>query len=211
VPETTWSRGDALRTRSLWLLVASSFLASLGTGGIGFHSVAYFTDNRVSPGMAAGALSVMALSGALGNGLWGTLAERIHPRRLIVATMLISAAAIALLLHRTDLFTVYVFAAIFGLNARGASVLIQVLLARYFGRRSFGAISSILDPFHKSGLGLGPFFAGMAFDFTNSYRVIFLIFLGNYLIAALLLSLARRPLAGGMIGNARLPGAVAKS
>jgi MFS family permease len=211
VPETTWSRGDALRTRSLWLLVASSFLASLGTGGIGFHSVAYFTDNRVSPGIAAGALSVMALSGALGNGLWGALAERIHPRRLIVATMLISAAAIALLLHRTDLFTVYVFAAIFGLNARGASVLIQVLLARYFGRRSFGAISSILDPFHKSGLGLGPFFAGMAFDFTNSYRVIFLIFLGNYLIAALLLSLARRPLAGGMIGNARLPGAVAKS
>jgi MFS family permease len=195
-PEPTWSRGDALRTRSLWLLVASTFLASLGTGGIGFHSVAYFTDNRISPGMAAGALSVMALSGALGNGLWGALAERNHPRRLIVATMLISAAAVALLLHATDLFTVYVFAAIFGLNARGASVLIQVLLARYFGRRSFGAISSVLDPFHKSGLGLGPFFAGMAFDFTNSYRVIFLIFLGNYLIAALLLSLARRPLAG---------------
>src|SRR4029453_6431353 len=56
----SWTRADALRTNALWLLVASTFLASLGTGGIAFHTVAYFTDNEISPGIAAGALSVMA-------------------------------------------------------------------------------------------------------------------------------------------------------
>jgi MFS family permease len=192
--EPSWSRPDAVRTRTLWLVVASTFLASLGTGGVAFHTVAYFTDNEIDPGVAAGALSVMALSGALGNGLWGALAERIHPRRLSIATMLISAAAVALLMQVRGPFAAYVFAVLFGLNARGAAVLTQILLGRYFGRRSFGAISSVLDPFHKGGLGLGPLFAGIAFDFTGSYQTIFAIFLGNYLLSALLISLARRPL-----------------
>jgi predicted MFS family arabinose efflux permease len=129
----------------------------------------------------------------MGNGLWGALAERIHPRFLSVATMLISACAVALLTQVRDPFTVYVFAILFGLNARGAAVLTQILLARYFGRRSYGAISSVLDPFHKGGLGLGALLAGIAFDFTGNYRTIFAIFLGNYLLSHLLVFLARRP------------------
>ena len=191
--ERSWTRGDAMRTSTLWLLVASTFLASLGTGGIAFHTVAYFTDNKIAPGIAAGALSVMALSGAMGNGLWGGLAERIQPRLLSVATMLISACAVALLTQVRGPLTVYLFAVLFGLSARGAAVLTQILLGRYFGRRSYGAISSVLDPFHKGGLGLGALFAGIAFDFTGNYQTIFAIFLGNYLLSALLIFLARRP------------------
>jgi predicted MFS family arabinose efflux permease len=87
----------------------------------------------------------------------------------------------------------FVFAVLFGINARGAAVLTQILIARYFGRRSFGAISSILDPFHKGGLGLGALFAGVAFDYFGSYRVIFFIFTAGYMLSALLVFLARRP------------------
>lgn len=193
VAERSWTRGDAMRTGTLWLLVASTFLASLGTGGIAFHTVAYFTDNKIAPGIAAGALSVMALSGAMGNGLWGALAERMQPRLLSVATMLISAGAVALLTQVRGSLTAYIFAVLFGLNARGAAVLTQILLARYFGCRSYGAISSVLDPFHKGGLGLGAFFAGIAFELTGNYQTIFAIFLANYLLSALLIFLARRP------------------
>jgi MFS family permease len=191
--EPIWTRGDAMRTSALWFLIASTFLASLGTGGIAFHTVAYLTDNRIAPGIAAGALSLMALSGAMGNGLWGALAERIQPRLLSVATMLTSAGAVALLIHVSGSLTAYIFALLFGLNARGAAVLTQILLARYFGRRSYGAISSVLDPFHKGGLGLGAFFAGMVFEFAGNYRTIFVIFLANYLLSALLIFFARRP------------------
>ena len=175
--------------------MTSTFLASLGTGGGAFHTGAYLTDVKIAPAVAAGALSIMALSGAMGNGLWGALAERIEPRRLNVATMVLSAGAVALLTQVRVPFAAYVFAVLFGLNARGAAVLTQILLARYFGRRSYGAISSVLDPFHKGGLGLGALFAGMAFDFTGNYRTIFSLFLGNYLVSALLIFLARRPAA----------------
>jgi predicted MFS family arabinose efflux permease len=194
-PERSWTRRSAMRTSALWLLVASTFLASVGTGGIAFHVVAYLTDNQIPPGVAAGALSLMALSGAMGNGLWGALAERLQPRRLNVATMIISAGAVVLLMQLRSPFMAYIFAVLFGLNARGAAVLTLILLARYFGRSSYGAITSVLDPFHKGGLGLGALLAGIAFDLTGNYQTIFAIFLGSYLLSALLIFLARRPAA----------------
>lgn len=191
--EKSWTRSEAMRTPTLWLLIAGAFLAALGTGGIAFHTVAYLTDNQIAPTVAAGALSLMALAGAMGNGLWGALAERMHPRRLSVTTMLISAGAVALLMQVKDPLSAYAFAILFGLNARGAGVLMQVLLARYFGRHSYGAISSMLDPFHKGGLGLGALIAGIGFDVIGNYQIIFYVFLANYLFSALLISSARAP------------------
>lgn len=191
--ERSWSRAEAVRSPTLWLLVSSAFLAAIGTGGVAFHTAAYFTDVRIAPTIAAGAVSVMALSGAFGNGLWGALAERLHPRRLSVATMIVSAASVGLLMQVSTAGAAYLFALLFGLNARGAGVLMQILIARYFGRGSFGAISSVLDPFHKGGLGLGALLAGIVFDYAGSYRPVFIIFLLSYLLSALLIFLARRP------------------
>ena len=191
--EYSWQRGEAARTATLWLLVAGAFLSAIGTGGVAFHMAAYMTDGAIAPTLAATVVSVMALSGAFGNGIWGALAERFHPRRLNVATMLLAAASVALLMQVRSVFTAYLFALLFGVNARGAAVLTQVLIARYFGRRSFGAISSILDPFHKGGLGLGALFAGIAFDYTGDYRAIFILFMVSYIVSALLIFLAHRP------------------
>jgi MFS family permease len=171
----------------------STFLAAIGTGGVAFHTAAYFTDVKIAPGIAAGAVSVMALSGAFGNGLWGALAERVAARRLSVMTMALAAAAVALLTQVSNPALAYLFAVLFGLNARGAAVLIQILIARYFGRHAFGAISSVLDPFHKGGLGLGALVAGVAFDYFGNYRAIFFIFLLFFLLSASLIFLARRP------------------
>jgi len=192
--ERSWSRTTAMRTTALWLLVASVFLASLGTGGIAFHTVAYFTDVKISPAAAAGALSVMALSGALGNGIWGVLAERLSPRSLSVTTTVLSAASVALLTQVDSPATAYLFGVLFGVSARGGTaVLTQILLAHYFGRRSFGAISGVLEPFHKGGLGAGALIAGMAFDWSGNYRAVLLFFLVSYLLSAALVFCARRP------------------
>jgi hypothetical protein len=87
----------------------------------------------------------------------------------------------------------YAVAILFGANARGSAVLTQILMARYYGRRSYGAISGLLEPFHKGGLGVGALFAGLAYDFAGSYQMIFVFFLGCYLVSALLVFLARAP------------------
>lgn len=194
--EQSWSLKQAMRTRTLWLLIAAAMFSSISTGGIAFHMVAYFTDVAIQPAIAVGALSVMALIGAFGNGFWGGLAEKVHPRTLAVTTMLLSAAAALLLIQVRGAPAAFVFAVMFGLSARGGFVLMHILLACYFGRRSFGAITSVLEPFHKGGLGVGALLAGFAFDLSNSYQMVFLLFLANYLIAATLTSVARQPLLG---------------
>ncbi|MDP9129275.1 MAG: hypothetical protein M3N35_02735, partial [Candidatus Binatota bacterium] len=75
----------------------------------------------------------------------------------------------------------------------GTAVLTQIMLAHYFGRRSFGAISGVLEPFHKGGLGAGALVAGLAFDWSGNYRLALLVFLTSYLVSALLVFFARRP------------------
>ena len=193
VAEQSWSFKDAVHTRTLWLLVAAAAFSSVSTGGVAFHMVAYFTDVHIQPAVAVGALSIMALTGAFGSGAWGALAEKIHPRVLGVATMLLSAAAVVLLTRVRVAPAAFVFAILFGLSARGGFVLVHVLLARYFGRGAFGTITGVLEPFHKGGLGVGALLAGMAFDISGSYRIVFLFFLANYLIAAALTFIARQP------------------
>jgi MFS family permease len=92
----------------------------------------------------------MALSGALGNGLWGTLAERFHPRTLNVMTMMVASLSVAWLMQVDTAPAAYVFAFLFGVNARGAAVLTQVLIARYFGRRPSAPSAAFWIPFTKA-------------------------------------------------------------
>jgi hypothetical protein len=97
----------------------------------------------------------------------------------------------------------FVVSVLFGLSARGGFVLMHVLIARYYGRRSFGAISSVLEPFHKGGLGLGALIAGLGFDLTGNYRVVFWIFVTNYLISATLTFFARQPAFAALPADAK--------
>jgi MFS family permease len=191
--EFSWQLRNALRTSSLWYLVTGLFLAQIGAGGVGFHLMAYFTDVGIAPMMAAGVLSVMAFAGAFGNSLWGAAAERVHPRLVAVLTLLLSAAAVALLTQAHSPVMAYACAIFFGFHARCTPVLLQILMARYYGRRYFGAISSVLDPFHKCGLGLGALIAGIAYDLTGRYEGVFLGFVVCYLCSGTLIFLAGPP------------------
>lgn len=191
--EHSWQLRDAVQTGALWLIIGSFTLSVIASGGIAFHLVAYLTDVGITAGLAAGALSLFALSGAFGTLLWGWVGERVELRWLSTTVMLLAGAAVILLIQARTPVLAYLVAALFGVTARGESVFSQVMLARYFGRRSFGAISGFVEPFTKAGLGLGPLIAAAAFDLTGSYRGIFLIFIGMFVLAGCLVFLARRP------------------
>jgi len=199
----SWRLGEALRTPALWLIVVSSTLATVATGGMAFHLVAYYTDLGIPPGVAASALGLLALAGAGGSTLWGLVSERVSPRYVGTAVALGGAATALLLLQVRTPLLAYVGALLFGLAARGGLVMTQVLLARYYGRRSFGAISGFADPFGKVGLGGGPLLAAAAFDLTGSYRAVFAGFTAAFVLAAILVYCARQPRAAPSAGGAR--------
>jgi MFS family permease len=190
----SWTLREAARTPTLWLLAIANGLAGAATGGTAFNLVAYLTDAQIDPIVAAGALSVFALAGALGSAVWGLLAERVSARALNVGTLTGAACAILLLLRVDAPPLAYLFTTLFGLTARGQGVLIQVQLAQYYGRASYGAISGLLNPFVLGGLGLGPVLAALAFDLSGTYVVVFSCFGVLFLVAAALTGIARPPI-----------------
>ncbi|MFN0072534.1 MAG: MFS transporter [Chloroflexota bacterium] len=191
--EVSWTLQEAMRTPSLWLIAICLGLGTLASGGIAFNMAAYFTDADFDPTVAAGTLSVFALAGAVGSGLWGFLAERYSIRVISVGTFGVSAISLALLLVANHPVTAYIFAALFGLTARGEAAMGPILVSHYFGRRSFGSISGIVTPINMLGLGLGPVAAAAVYDTTGSYQGIILFFIGAFIVASLLMILAKKP------------------
>jgi OFA family oxalate/formate antiporter-like MFS transporter len=191
--EGGWTLAEALRTRTLWLLIAAGSLLVTANTAVGFHQVAYYTDVGIAATAAVVALSVYAFAGALANGLWGWLTERFPERPIAVVATLLSALAIFYLLSVQTAAGALGFAVLFGLTSRGESTLVNIILAQYYGRQSFGAISGFVNPFLMVGLGIGPLLGAVVFDLAHSYHAVFLAFGGTSVLAAALLWLARRP------------------
>jgi MFS family permease len=191
--DVAWTVGQAVRTRTMWLLIAAMLMALLINAGVGFHLVAYYTDVGIVPSAAVGALSIYALTGALANVVWGFLSERLPERILASVVMILTSAAILYLQTVRTIPEAFLFAILFGLTSRGEGTLVNIIMAHYYGRNSYGAISGFVHPFNMIGLGFGPLICSIGFDLTGSYHMLFRVFVVASLISALLFWLARKP------------------
>ena len=61
--EVSWTLSEAIRTPTLWCLIAAIILGVLVNAGLGFHLVAYYTDVGILSSVAVGALSLTPLPG----------------------------------------------------------------------------------------------------------------------------------------------------
>ena len=191
--ELSWTLREALRTPTLWLLIAAIVVALTVNAGVGFHLVAYYTDAGVDATVAVGVLSIYAMTGALANAIWGFLSEKVSERLLAAVVMILTAASLLYLLLVKTTAGAFVFAVIFGLTSRGEGTLVGIILAQYYGRDSYGAISGFVYPFNMLGLGFGPLISSIAFDLSGSYQAVFSVYIAVSLVAAILLWLARKP------------------
>ncbi len=191
--EYNWTLSEAIRTPTMWLLIAAIIVGLIVNTGIGFHMVAYYTDIGIAPSIAVGALSLYAFTGALGNIIWGFLSEKLSERFLASAVMVLTAITILYLQSVRATTGALIFAAIFGLTSRGEGTLVNIILAQYYGRSSFGAINGFVMPFHNLGLGFGPLISSVSFDLTGSYQGLFTTFIGASIIASILFWLAKKP------------------
>ena len=192
-PEVSWTVREATRTSALWLLVGGTLIGRLASGAVAFHLVAYYTDKGFSTELAAVAISLYALFGAVASFVWGFLIERVSERLLLVSAMLLSGASLVLTLPVQTPGPALTLAAVYGLAGRGEGTLVNTVLAQFFGRASFGRIAGLVSPFNMIALGLGPLLASLSFDLAGSYTIAFAAFSGSYLLSATLLWLMRTP------------------
>lgn len=191
--ERSWTTREAMRTPALWLITFALMASAWPNGAASVHLVVYLTDRGLGTTAAVAALSTFALSGAVSSVVWGYLTERVSERLLAVGAMFIAAGACAYVVTVQSALGAVLFGAVFGVAARGEGALLVIMLANYYGRRSFGTISGFTTPFHMLGLGGGPLIASLVNDVTGTYTAFWVASVGTFAAAGVLLWLARRP------------------
>jgi MFS transporter, OFA family, oxalate/formate antiporter len=187
-----WTRGEAMRTPTFWLLVITFGIASMGVTGLNLHVYPYVTDLGHPPVIAATVMSVIASMQLASPLPWGLMTERVDVRVAAMLRFVIQAIGLGLAISTTNLFCLYAGFFLYGIGLGGNMVLPEILWANYFGRRSLGTVRGLGILISQALAAVGPPFFGFLFDLTHGYGLSFAIF-GCALINSAFLSLMLRP------------------
>lgn len=139
-----------------------------------FHMVSYATVCGIAPMAAVSIYSVEGLAGLGGRLLYGTLADRLGVKPVLVAGLLVQAGALATYLAVSDLSEFYALAVVFG-SAYGGVMPLYALLAReYFGPRIIGTVFGAATMLSSLGMAFGPLIGGWIFDTYGNYSWLFI-------------------------------------
>ena len=191
--EQSWTFREAVRTPSFILIILSIVLTNYGGGGLPFHMPQIYADQGLREAIGVAAVSMFAISGAFANTLWGFLAERISERLLGIFTMLMGTVLALGFQFVSNPVAAVAYGILLGVAARGEGSILMILVANYYGRRSYGAISGLVQTALLGGLALGPFIMSVIRESTGSYLPVFYSAAVTFTIAAALLALAVKP------------------
>ena len=190
--DVIWSRREAIRSRTFWLIVIVFGISSSGVTGLNLHVFAYVSDRGYSEVVAATVMSVIAFTQLASPLFWGLLAERIDIRKAAMIRFLIQAAGLLLAVSTGDPAALYAGFFVYGIGLGGNMVLPDLMWADYYGSLSLGAVRGLGLFFMNLLAAAGPPFFGFFFDMTGSYFLAFTLFSIALAISAFL-SLAIHP------------------
>ena len=159
-----------------WQLVTCHGTAVMAALMAFVHQVPYAIDTGIERLAAAASLSVMGVSGLVGQFFFGWVSDRIgDPKYAAMLGYLVMAGGTVLLLQIHSAEALYAYAVVFGFGYGCLGPLLPILAADRFGRLSIGAVFGLLT-FFVVGVGgaLGPVFGGVIYDLTGSYRAAWL-------------------------------------
>jgi OFA family oxalate/formate antiporter-like MFS transporter len=170
-----FSPKEAVSTRQFWLLCGMSLCLGFSVQTILVHIVPHATDLEISAISAANILATIGGASVIGRFLLGIAGDRIGNKGVFVIGFALMAAALFWLVSATELWTLYLFAAVFGFGFGGCVASSPTLVAILFGLRSHGLMLGLTSLGFSLGAAAGPFLAGYIFDSTSSYQVAFVV------------------------------------
>jgi len=187
--------GQALRTRSFWLVAVAMSLIGFGSVAIIAHQVAFLEESMGFSSLMASAVQmgvpIVSLAGRLG---FGWLADYYVDKRKVLATAyLFIAVGVILSATVQSAWQVPLYLIIFAPGWGGSISVRPAFQADYFGLRAFGSIQGLMFFVASVGAFAGPIFAGAVYDVMDSYRPAFLIVGLAALVAVPLVLAAGKP------------------
>jgi MFS family permease len=162
------------------------------------HIVAYCGDLGYGAARGAEMLSLMLGFGIVSRLASGWICDRIGGLRTLLLGSGLQGLALLLFLPSSELMTLYVVSALFGLFQGGLVPSYAIIVREYFTPREAGARVGTVLTATLFGMALGGWMSGAIFDLTGSYKAAFLNGIAwnllNLSIASWLLLRARRVL-----------------
>ena len=191
--EVSFTRSRALRTPTLWLLMAYTLLVFPVQAGVSLHQAPHLIERGISPTIAATIVSTFSLAGVLSSLFFGHIGDRVSVRGALAASAALLALGAVTMRGVDGPLLGYASAMLFGAGIGGILTMIPVAWANYFGRAHFGAIRGITLPAQVGGQAMGPLAAGVLHDLTGSYASGLGAFAVLSLLAAGLALITRAP------------------
>ena len=176
-----------LKRPALWALGICFALIAIGDAAVTAHQVSFITDMNIRETVAASALGFTLGISAISKFGSGWLADRLSSRYIAIMFLIVEVAGMLLLMRANTISGIWLFVVVYGLGVGASATLLPMVLWDIFGSSAFSMLFAILDVFFRTGFTLGVPFAGFVFDATGSYRLVFTIVIGLYIIAAVIM------------------------
>jgi len=168
--------GQALRTRTFWLLSLAMSLTGFGSTAIIVHQVVYVSEatglSDEEAAVVAMMMPIISLAGRLG---FGWLADYREKRQVLAASYVLLGLGILLLAVAQEPWHLLFFLAVFSPGWGGSIAVRPAFQAEYFGLRAFGALQGLAFTVSTLGSVAGPIFAGWVHDSAGTYRHAFVV------------------------------------
>ena len=193
VLEPEWTRAQAMRTRTFWLLVAGFVFAGFPAAGVIANMLPYLNDEGLSLSTGAFALTLFGFGALLGRPVWGYVVSKYGIRVALTTYAFAYAATIAAFVIASSTPTLFVTAFLIGIPTGGAAQLQAQAWPDFFGRRSVGTITGVTILMTTPAMALGPLTAAIAFDLMGSYNFVLSAYSAGVFVSAACFYLARKP------------------
>ena len=172
---------------AFWLAVAIFSIVSAGAKGLVTNLAPIALGQGIDASDAALLISLYGVCGFTSKLLFAGLADRLGPRRLLVATLIGFSAGMGCLTQAAAGFEVMVTGLVLIGVFGGFMVPLQsFLVPRIFGDRVVGRAMGLLSMVMLAALLTSPPLFGLIFDLTGSYTAIFAAFAALGVLALLL-------------------------
>lgn len=183
--DTGYTIRQALFTRTF--LILAIVLTVVQTVVTATHSILVAHVANLGHGAASGAfaMSLLAFAGTGTKGITGAMCERVPPRAILIAGLVLQGLAMGLLAQAPGVVVAMGASALFGAGWGMAWLSGHILLLRYFGARLVGDMTAMVTTASTFAV-FGPIGAGRIGDMTGSYAPAIIVFAGLLLAAAII-------------------------
>lgn len=191
--EQTWTAGEAMRTGTMWKLIAVFALSGIAQGGASFHRIPYFVEKAYDAQLVSWSFAADAGGAAALALVSGWLADRIPIRFLAVASFSGFIVAILLMIYVASAQMMFLSTIVFGCSVGIGMIVHSYIFAAYYGRAFLGTIRGIVMPINLLSAGVGAPLVGYLHDYTGTYLAAWWTLMAIYGLSAALILTALPP------------------